>query len=154
MNTISLDDVYNAFLPYVADEVEWINPYDDETEEEHEMRLREKLNVLFIKSIPKVIGLQHSKKYDKKTGLFEEDLNDKEIDIIVLTMLREYYRDKLNFIVTLKHNYSDKFWKSHDKSAMVNQYRQMIKETEKEIRDSIIQLSYYNAETGKFEGWD
>lgn len=149
----SFDDIYDVFLTYVIDEVEWINPYDDETEQEHIERIQSKLDSLIMLALPKVHGLQHSKETDRYGRCFLEQLNDKEIDIIALCMLREYYRSKLNFIVTLKHNYSDKFWKSHDKSAMTNQYRQMIKETELEIRNAIIDLSYYDGDTGKFNGW-
>lgn len=87
-----------------------------------------------------------------QTQTFDNDLRDVEIEIIGLLMLREYYRKQLNFLASLKHSFSDKDWKSHDKANQMNQYRQLLKEIQDEIKQLTVANSY-QTDNGDAEWW-
>lgn len=147
----SYEDIYNVFLRSVND-VEILYPLEGETESEYDSRIEELLFQLFDSAIVKFPYSQTSLSRDNTTQAFNNDLRDIEVEIIGLLMLREYYRKQLNFLVSLKHSFSDKDWKSHDKSNQMNQYRQLLKEIESEIKELILNNTYRD-DSGKAEWW-
>lgn len=147
----SYSECYDIFLNHIND-VDILYPFQNETQQEYEDRVRSILLSTFRLAIVKFNFSQTNLSRDDKTEMFVEDLRQIEIEVIGLLMLREYYRKQLNFLASLKHSFSDKDWKSHDKANQMNQYRQMIKELQEEIKNLVVNNSYTSTE-GKLEGW-
>lgn len=133
--------VYDMFLLSIND-VELLYPFKDETEENYQKRLGNVLKGYLKKAIVRFRSFETNLEYDDSKDEFKNGLRDIEIEILALLMLKEYYRKKLNFLASLKHSFSDKDWKSHDKSNQMNQYRQLLKETDNEIRLLTIKRSF------------
>lgn len=144
-------DCYDVFLSHIND-AEILYPYDEETEELYQNRIHSVCLTMFKRAVVKFFFSQTSLKKDNNTETFENDLRDIEVEIIGMFMLREYYRKQLNFLASLKQSFSDKDWKAHDPSGQMNQYRQMLKETDTEINELIIKNSYTD-EAGSLKGW-
>lgn len=138
-------EVYESFLGSV-DDVELLYPIKNhkyqETESEFQERLHLTLIITFKKAIVRFKYPQTNLSRNDATEMFDYKLRPVEIEIISQLMLREYYRKKLNFLASLKHSFSDKDWKTHNQSSQMNQYRQLLKEAELEIREMENDNSY------------
>ena len=145
------EDCYDVFLSSIND-AEILYPLQGETEEEYQDRIDTLLFTLFKLAVTRFPNSKTNLKRDDDLKLFENDLRELEVEIIGLLMLKEYYRKQKNFLVSLKHSFSDKDWKSHDKSNAMNQYRQLLKEISEEIRQLIISNSY-QTDNGDTEWW-
>lgn len=142
---------YEVFMSNIND-AEILYPLEGETELDYESRINTLLLDTFKKAIVKFFNSTTKLTRDDSTQTFTNDLRDVEIEIIGLLMLREYYRKQLNFLASLKHGFSDKDWKSHDKSGAMNQYRQMLQETQEEIKALTVANSYVT-DDGSTEWW-
>jgi hypothetical protein len=127
-------------------------PSPNETEQEFEDRLHTLLFETFKSAVVRFFNSKTPLTREDSMETFFNDLRPIEIEIIGLYMLREYYRKQMDFLVSLKHSFSDKDFKSHDKSNQLNQYRQLLKETEEEINSLIIKNSYIS-NAGVRSGW-
>lgn len=144
-------DCYDSFLSH-TDDVELLYPYDNETDAEFTDRLNNTFNMLFKSAIVKFRFAKTSLSRNDLLEEFSRDLRPIEIEIIGLLMLKEYYRKKLNFLVQLKHSFSDKDWKSQDKSNQMNQYRHIMSEVDEEIKQLIVGNSYTTSD-GALDLW-
>lgn len=147
----SYQDVYDVFLRHI-DDVEILYPLEDETDEEHQERLSILCYEYLRGAISRFFYAETPLTRDDANNSFVNTLRDVEVEILGLYMLREYYRKKLNFLASLRHSFSDKDWKSHDKSNAMNQYRQMLKEAEKEIEELRTSNSMFDS-NGNLTGW-
>ena len=147
----SYQDVYDVFLRHI-DDVEILYPLADETDEEHQERLSILCYEYLKGAIARFFYSETPLIRDDANNSFENTLREVEVEILGLYMLREYYRKKLNFLASLRHSFSDKDWKSHDKSNAMNQYRQMLKEVEKEIEELRTSNSMFDS-NGNLTGW-
>lgn len=144
-------EVYSVFLRNM-DDVEILYPLPDETDEEHLERL-ELICYEYLKSaVARFFYSATPLTMDDTQFIFTNNLRPVEIEILGLLMLKEYYRKKLNFLASLRHSFSDKDWKSHDKSNAMNQYRQMIKELDREISSLKTSNNMFD-DTGNLTGW-
>lgn len=147
----SYTECYEVFLRYVNDS-SILYPSPNETEQEFEDRLHTLLFETFKSAVVRFFNSKTPLTREDSMETFFNDLRPIEIEIIGLYMLREYYRKQMDFLVSLKHSFSDKDFKSHDKSNQLNQYRQLLKETEEEINSLIIKNSYIS-NAGVRSGW-
>lgn len=143
--------VFDAFLSRI-DDVELLYPYDNESEVEFQDRVTTLLKTFLNIAVSKFISSETSLERDDSQEYFYNDLRDLEVEILSLLMMKEYYRKKMNFLVQLKHSFSDKDWKSHDKSNQLNQYRQLVKEIDAEVRSLINQNALVD-NAGNPTGW-
>jgi hypothetical protein len=144
-------ECYDSFLSHI-DDIELLYPYENEKDYEFEERLDDTLYMLFKSAIPKFRFSKTKLTRDDTMQTFINDLRPLEIEIIGLLMLKEYYRKKLNFLVQLKHSFSDKDWKSNDKSNQMNQYRHLLLEVDDEIQELTINNSY-TTDDGSLDIW-
>jgi hypothetical protein len=147
----SYEKCYEVFLRLVND-VEVLYPLEGESDTDFQLRIDTLLLEMFKSAVVKFSNPITSLKRNDATLTFDNDLRDVEIEIIGMFMLREYYRKQLNFLVALKHSFSDKDWKSHDKANQMNQYRQLLKELEDEIKPLVIDNTF-KADDGSSEWW-
>lgn len=147
----SYERCYEVFMSNVND-AEILFPVEGETEQEYENRISTLLLDTFKRAIVKFFNSTTKLTRNDQTQMFDYDLREVEIEVIGLLMLREYYRKQLNFLASLKHGFSDKDWKSHDKSGAMNQYRQMLQETQEEIKALTVNNSYVTDDGGT-EWW-
>lgn len=147
----SYQEVYDVFLREI-DDVEILYPLPNESEEDYNTRVGYICLENLKGVIPRFFYSKTKLICDHKTEMFENTLRPIEIEILGFMMLRQYYRKKLNYLASLKHSFSDKDWKSHDKSNAMNQYRQMLKEAQDEIRGLIANNEYFD-DNGKMVGW-
>lgn len=147
----SYEECYEMFLGKIDDN-DILFPACDETNEEHLVRLTQICYSYFCSAIAKAIKFPTPLKRDNVTKMFENELQPIEIECISLLMLKEYYRKKLNYTAKLTNSASDRDWKPHSPANQMNQYRQMIREIEKEVNTCMNQFSYYK--DGEFDnGW-
>jgi hypothetical protein len=144
-------DCYDAFLEHIED-VNILYPYEGETEQEFEDRTDTLLFSFFKKAVSRFYYSKTPLARNDMLQMFNNDLRPVEIEIIGMMMLREYYRKQMNFLIALKHSFSDKDWKSHDKSNQLSQYRQLLKDTQQEIKQLIVDNSLVS-DTGQLEEW-
>jgi hypothetical protein len=147
----SYEDVYDAFLSKI-DDVELFFPFQNETEDEYEARLNSVLIGLLNVAVSKFFFSKTKLDKNNLVETFAYNLRTVEIEILSLLMLKEYYRKKLNFLVQLRHSFSDKDWKMNDKSNQMNQYRQLIKDADSEIK-LLINSNSFIADDGSIEDW-
>jgi hypothetical protein len=147
----SYEEVYESFLSNIKDK-KILYPLEGESEQQYQDRLATYLLSTFKKAVPKFIGAKTNLSRNDTIEMFINDLRPLEIEIIGLLMLKEYYRDQLNFLASLNLSFSDKDWKSHEKSNQMNQYRQMLKEITDEIRVLVVQNGAYD-NNGTYLGW-
>jgi hypothetical protein len=143
----SYEEVYDVFLSQL-DDVEILYPFSTETEEEYQIRLNTILLQYLNRAINKFTNPVTSLDRDDTTLTFNNTLRKLEIEIIGMSMLKEYYRKKLNFLAQLKNSFSDKDWKSHDNSSQMNQYRQMINELETDINKLKVRNTFTDEKGG------
>lgn len=158
---------YEAFMGHL-DDYELLYPFDDETPEEFDTRLNYTFMQYFNSAIVKLTNAITSLERDDNKQVTETDMEGNsnvtygeflnnlrpiEIEIIGLLMLKEYYRKKLNFLSSLRHSFSDRDWKSHDKSNQMNQYRQMLKEIDNEIDMLSIKNSFIDDKGNAKKDW-
>lgn len=127
------DNIFSRFLSFI-DDYDFFNLRNGESKEEFDERIEDTLNLYFQRAVAKYTNPVSDLSRDDKMQCFINKIRPLEEEIISLMMLREYYRNKLNFLMGLKGGFSDRDWKNHDKSNKMNQYRQMIKEIEYEIK--------------------
>jgi hypothetical protein len=145
------ESCYKVFLRHLTD-VDFLYPMQNETETDFQIRITNYMFEMFQSAVVHYFNSSTSLERDDIIQTFVNDLRPVEIEIVGLYMVKEYYRKQLNFLASLKDSFSDKDWKSHDKSNQMNQYRQMLKETEEEI-EALINANSYSNEYGKYEDW-
>lgn len=147
----SYQEVYDVFMREVND-IEILYPMTNESEEDY----RTRVGYICLESlkgvIPRFFFSKTKLTCNHQTEMFENTLRPIEIEILGFMMLKQYYRKQLNYLASLKHSFSDKDWKSHDKSNAMNQYRQMIKEAQNEI-DLLTTNNEYFDDDGNMVGW-
>lgn len=139
----SYDECYEVFLSNIND-ADILYPLEEESQVEYKIRLQNILLQTFKNAIIHYTSTHTSFERDDTTQQFVNSLKDIEIAIIGLLMVIEYYNKQLNYLVGLKGSFSDKDWTSHDKSAQMSQYRQLINEKKKEIKALMLANSFYD----------
>lgn len=147
----SYEECYEVFLRHINDST-ILYPMANESDSDYEDRLHNILFETFKSSIVKFFNSQTLLSRDDNSEMFVNDLRPLEVEIVGMYMLREYYRKQMNYLASLKHSFSDKDFKSHDKSNEWNQYRQIIKELNDEIDNLIIKNSFADND-GRLQGW-
>lgn len=147
----SYEKCYEVFLRHI-DDVNFLYAKQGESDINFEDRINNFMFEIFQSAVVHFFGSSTKLERDDTTKTFINDIRQVEIEIIGMFMVKEYYRKQLNFLASLKDSFSDKDWKSHDKSNQMNQYRQMLKETEEEI-EGLVNSNSYADEYGQYEDW-
>ena len=129
-----LSKIYNDFIIRSADS-KLITKEKDETDEDRIERIEDILGV-YLRSAINSFNVRRPKqiKMNFETGMFDEDIDDIVIEILIVKMLESFAEKKLNYLNSLAQSVRTKDFEVHSKANELKAVIEIVEMYRKKLR--------------------